>query len=187
MTDADARTSTAIEALERAVACDPRFGVKVTSVSNLNRSGEEVDLLSPVLAQGKNTPNTDGNLSFVEGREFPLAVATALGRPDPICDWTRRGYNRNKKTINQDAAAGSNPGQPKQTAQGFEIAVSIKETNFHKHNAAQVDQRSRHGRGTKRRETYAASVDRPSNEVTGSMNILTDRRPTFTRSLWTTE
>jgi hypothetical protein len=100
LTDADARTSTAIEALERAVACDPRFGVKVTSVSNLNRSGEEVDLLSPVLAQGKNTPNTDGNLAFVEGREFPLAVATALGRSDPICDRTRRGYNRNKKTIN---------------------------------------------------------------------------------------
>ncbi|WP_105386597.1 YcaO-like family protein [Neorhizobium alkalisoli] len=70
LTDADARTSAAMEALERAVACDPALDVNVTSVASLNRAGEEVDLLSPLLAQSRSIPNADDNLAFVEGRDL---------------------------------------------------------------------------------------------------------------------
>ena len=70
LTDADARASAAMEALERAVACDPALDVKVTSVSNLNRAGEEVDLLQSLVAQGQNIPNSNDNLAFVEGRDL---------------------------------------------------------------------------------------------------------------------
>src|SRR5687768_3908102 len=65
LTDADARTSAAMEALERAVACDPVLDVKVTSVSDLKRAGKDVDLLSPLLAQGKSIPDADDNFAFV--------------------------------------------------------------------------------------------------------------------------
>jgi ribosomal protein S12 methylthiotransferase accessory factor len=70
LTDADARTSAAMEALERAVACDPALDVKVTSASSLGRAGKDVDLLSPLLAQGKSIPDADDNLAFVEGRDL---------------------------------------------------------------------------------------------------------------------
>jgi YcaO-like protein with predicted kinase domain len=70
LTDADARTSAAMEALERAVACDPALDVEVASVSGLNRAGKDADLLSPLLAQGKSIPDADDSLAFVEGRDL---------------------------------------------------------------------------------------------------------------------
>ncbi|TDX82222.1 ribosomal protein S12 methylthiotransferase accessory factor [Neorhizobium sp. R1-B] len=70
LTDADARTSAAMEALERAVACEPVLGAKLTSVLRLDREGEEADLLSSLVASGKHGPSPDDELFFVEGRDL---------------------------------------------------------------------------------------------------------------------
>ncbi|WP_105432457.1 DUF1236 domain-containing protein [Neorhizobium sp. T6_25] len=85
-----------------------------------------------------------------------------------------------KKKMNQDAAAGSGTDQTKQSAQGSGTSTEKKDTNAASSTTqTSPDNNTNTASGTQQRqsnETDAASADRPSNEVTGSINISTEQK-----------
>ncbi|CDZ29113.1 DUF1236 domain-containing protein [Neorhizobium galegae] len=83
-----------------------------------------------------------------------------------------------RKNMNQDAAAGSSADQTKQSAQGSGTSTEKKDMNAAGSNT-QTSSDTNTAIGTQQRqssETTAASADRPSNEVTGSINISTEQK-----------
>ncbi|WP_172730208.1 DUF1236 domain-containing protein [Neorhizobium tomejilense] len=85
-----------------------------------------------------------------------------------------------KKKMNQDAAAGSGADQTKQSAQGSGTSTEKKDMNAAGSTTqTSPDTNTNTATGTQQRqssETNAASADRPSNEVTGSINISTEQK-----------
>lgn len=88
--------------------------------------------------------------------------------------------DQNKKKMNQDAAAGSKTDQTKQSAQGSGTSGSTKETDAATGTTrSSQDTNQDTASGTQQRQsndTDSASADRPSNEVTGSINISTEQK-----------
>lgn len=70
LTDADARTSAVMEAIERAVACDPFLARNDTCASALSDAGERVDLLVPLIAKGRPLPHQTDNMTFAPGEDL---------------------------------------------------------------------------------------------------------------------
>lgn len=91
-----------------------------------------------------------------------------------------RTEDQNKKKMNQDAAAGSNTDQTKQSVQGSGTSGDTKETDAVTGTTrSSQDNNQDTASGTQQRQsndTDAASADRPSNEVTGSINISTEQK-----------
>lgn len=70
LTDADARTSAVMEAIERAVACDPFLSHKITSASALFDAGERVDLLIPLLGRQQPPLRATDTMAFAAGEDL---------------------------------------------------------------------------------------------------------------------
>jgi ribosomal protein S12 methylthiotransferase accessory factor len=69
-TDAAARTAAVMEAIERAVACDPFLSIKNISASALSDAGERVDLLVPLLGRNQPPPRATDTMAFVAGEDL---------------------------------------------------------------------------------------------------------------------
>ncbi|NLS06318.1 YcaO-like family protein [Rhizobium sp. P32RR-XVIII] len=67
LTDADARTSAVMEALERAVASAPFLSTSNTSALALRDAGQRVDLLVPLLARNQPLPRDTEITAFAAG------------------------------------------------------------------------------------------------------------------------
>ncbi|MGK6317458.1 YcaO-like family protein [Neorhizobium sp. DT-125] len=72
VTDADARTSAVMEAIERAIACDPFLPTIKTSASALRDAGERVDLLAPLLARNQPVPCNTDMMAFAAGEDLSI-------------------------------------------------------------------------------------------------------------------
>lgn len=70
LTDDDARTSAVMEALERAVACDPQIGLFMASRADLNRTGRKYDLLPELLAPRQDVGASGDRLVLVEAMDL---------------------------------------------------------------------------------------------------------------------
>ncbi|CDN51468.1 YcaO-like family protein [Neorhizobium galegae] len=70
LTDADARTSAVMEAIERAVACDPFLSIRNVSASALSDADERVDLLVPLLGRNQSPPRATDIMAFAAGEEL---------------------------------------------------------------------------------------------------------------------
>ncbi|TCM54234.1 ribosomal protein S12 methylthiotransferase accessory factor [Rhizobium sp. PP-F2F-G48] len=69
-TDADARTSAVMEALERAVACDPAVAVLTASLAALKARGQAFHPLSGLVASGHEPLAPDDETDWVEGQDL---------------------------------------------------------------------------------------------------------------------
>ncbi|MFB9948454.1 YcaO-like family protein [Rhizobium puerariae] len=92
LTDSAARTSAAMEALERAVACDPRISTNRTSASALRNAGGRVELLAPLLARNGSLPSDGEPVAFAAGEDLLTGdsvhvpfEAVSLDRTLPNC------------------------------------------------------------------------------------------------------
>jgi YcaO-like protein with predicted kinase domain len=88
LTDDDARTSAAMEALERAVACDPQLSSITMSQLELTRRGRPYDLLPELLAAGRDVGGIDEDLEFVEARDLISRDAVLVPRDAVSLDRT---------------------------------------------------------------------------------------------------
>lgn len=88
LTDDDARTSAAMEALERAVACDPQLSSVTTSQLELTRRGRPYDLLPELLAARRDVGGVDEDLAFVEARDLISRDAVLVPRDAASLDRT---------------------------------------------------------------------------------------------------
>jgi YcaO-like protein with predicted kinase domain len=70
LSDDDARTSATMEALERAVACDPFVEVVVDSSESLKEKGQHVHSLPPLIALGKELLGVDETIAWVVGSDL---------------------------------------------------------------------------------------------------------------------
>ena len=70
LTDDDARTSAVMEALERAVACDPLVGVVTASRTALKRDGRRYDLLPEFLASRQDVGASEDEIALVEATDL---------------------------------------------------------------------------------------------------------------------
>ncbi len=70
LTDEDARTSAVMEALERAVACDPQVGLFTASRTALERDGRRYELLPEFLASRQNVGASEDEVIFVEAADL---------------------------------------------------------------------------------------------------------------------
>ncbi|MCD7110019.1 YcaO-like family protein [Rhizobium sp. DKSPLA3] len=69
-TDADARTSAVMEALERAIACDPPVAATRASMADLTRRGRAFHALPGLVASGHDPLSADDETDWVEGRDL---------------------------------------------------------------------------------------------------------------------
>lgn len=67
LTDADARASAVMEALERAVAGEPAVDTVVETADNLRASGRTFDRLDALIAAGQNDIRPDEKIEWVRG------------------------------------------------------------------------------------------------------------------------
>jgi ribosomal protein S12 methylthiotransferase accessory factor len=70
LTDADARTSATMEALERAVACDPQVKLRLATQLELHHAGLKYDLLPELLAPGQDVGAQEEEMTFVEATDL---------------------------------------------------------------------------------------------------------------------
>ncbi|HXV29698.1 MAG TPA: YcaO-like family protein [Sinorhizobium sp.] len=70
LTDADARISAVMEALERAVAGRPAIATITDTLENLRASGRAADPLDALIAAGRETIRSDDALEWVRGSEL---------------------------------------------------------------------------------------------------------------------
>ncbi|PYE34882.1 ribosomal protein S12 methylthiotransferase accessory factor [Rhizobium sp. PP-F2F-G38] len=69
-TDADARTSAVMEALERAVACDPAVEVLKASMADLTRRGQAFHALAGLVSSGHDPLSSDEETDWVAGQDL---------------------------------------------------------------------------------------------------------------------
>ncbi|MGZ2441609.1 YcaO-like family protein [Sinorhizobium medicae] len=84
LTDPEAKVSAVMEALERAVACEPAVGTMVATARTLRASGRTVELLPCLIAAGQQDIGPDEELAWalgsdlISGREILVPLAAAL-------------------------------------------------------------------------------------------------------------
>lgn len=94
LTDADARISAVMEALERAVAGEPAVETVVATADDLNACGEAVDPLDALIAAGQGDLRRDETVEWVRGTDlifggdvFVPLEAALLDRTRPSRFW----------------------------------------------------------------------------------------------------
>lgn len=70
LTDDDAKVSATMEALERAIACDPTVRRVEASTVSLQKAGRQTHPLQELIAQGKELISPDETLVWVEGTDL---------------------------------------------------------------------------------------------------------------------
>ncbi|RYE56222.1 MAG: hypothetical protein EOP18_04665, partial [Rhizobiaceae bacterium] len=90
MTDDDARTSAAMEALERAVACDPFVPMVQASAQELEGQGRRTDSLPPLIALGKAPLRADETITWVAGSDLCTGDEVLVPFDAVTLDRTRR-------------------------------------------------------------------------------------------------
>ena len=89
-TDADARTSAVMEALERAVACDPDIPLLKASIADLTRRGLAFHALPALVASGHDLLLADERAAWVEGQDIASGETVFVPRHAVVLDRTIR-------------------------------------------------------------------------------------------------
>lgn len=76
--DASARTSAAMEAIERSVATRPACPVIISSLADIEARGAKADSLAPLVASGRSLLNSDETIQWVEGRDLTSGTPILL-------------------------------------------------------------------------------------------------------------
>lgn len=88
VTDADAKVSATMEALERAIACSPSICTFNTTQASLELQGRVVDNLVGLIAQGQDDVANDEMLTWVQGRDVLSKAETWIPYEAVILDRT---------------------------------------------------------------------------------------------------
>lgn len=88
LTDADARTSAVMEALERVVASAPFLSTSNTSALALRDAGQRVDLLVPLLARNQALPRDTDIMAFAAGVDLMTGDGVHVPRGAVLLDRT---------------------------------------------------------------------------------------------------
>ncbi|WP_156381737.1 YcaO-like family protein [Rhizobium sp. Leaf341] len=90
VTDADARTSAVMEALERAVACSPAVETITDNVAGLKRRGRTFHTLPSLVAAGHDLLAPDDDTDWVEGQDLLTGQSILVPRQAVVLDRTLR-------------------------------------------------------------------------------------------------
>ncbi|OAP38595.1 hypothetical protein AU381_22290 [Sinorhizobium glycinis] len=90
LTDADARTSAAMEALERAVAGEPAIESFIETAENLRAAGRAFDPLNGLIAAGQGDIRPDEEIEWVRGADLASGRDVFVPLEAVLLDRTRR-------------------------------------------------------------------------------------------------
>lgn len=90
LTDDDARTSATMEALERAVACDPFLSIVEGSAAAFEAEGRRFHSLAPLIAAGRGLLGPDETIEWVSASDLLTGEAVLVPFEAVTLDRTRR-------------------------------------------------------------------------------------------------